>query len=422
MHYCVQPNLLKDWRKIKMNKYLITLTPIDKFFFGGDITFTRSKEENKNKKIQELQGEEAEMKAFDESYSSYVIRSNAFPQQTSLLGMLRYTFLSNDKTLFKGQKILTGKESDVINLIGKESFSVNGDGVFGVIKSISSCFLQRSIDNGKTWTNMTIAPMDHKLSISFEEGKSFFGSKKGKKPEIEGYKAKDGLTPYILDENTELDKRKLFVDDLRIGINRNFEGKTESGAFYKQISFRLSDKYKYKKGNEEIEENHQLRFAFYANLEKSLNEQIISLGGDNSNFKLTCTLDNSHQESVFPKKYNRNNFKNCYGKVFLTSDSLIDQEAMDNCLFSINEIIPFRFLQSKVEETTDYYKFSGGKHLKRSERRYNLHKQGSVFYFDTKEEMDNFISSINSKKCFQQIGYNHFEKHIKENKNDSNNL
>ena len=54
-----------------MNKYIITLTPTGKFFLGGDMTFALGGEDNKR---------------FDEQFSSYIIKSNYLPQQTSLLG------------------------------------------------------------------------------------------------------------------------------------------------------------------------------------------------------------------------------------------------------------------------------------------------------------------------------------------------
>ena len=60
--------------------YLVTLKPIDKFFFGGDMTFAIP-EGNK------------ERKEANRSFSSYIIRSMPFPQQTSLLGMLRFLLL-----------------------------------------------------------------------------------------------------------------------------------------------------------------------------------------------------------------------------------------------------------------------------------------------------------------------------------------
>lgn len=77
-------------------KYKITLTPVDKFFFGGDMTFQVGTNEKDS---------------FNEQFSSYIIRSAMFPQQTSLLGMLRFLILRNSgEEIFKDGRITdTGK-------------------------------------------------------------------------------------------------------------------------------------------------------------------------------------------------------------------------------------------------------------------------------------------------------------------------
>ena len=70
-----------------MSKYIVSLTPLGKYFFGGDMTFKVS---DKND--------------YNERYSSYVIQSGQFPQQTSLLGMMRFLLLSNKpKNYFYGK-------------------------------------------------------------------------------------------------------------------------------------------------------------------------------------------------------------------------------------------------------------------------------------------------------------------------------
>ena len=64
---------------MKTNKYKIELTPVDKFFFGGDMTFQVGNAKSD----------------FNERFSSYIIKSSYYPQQTSLLGMLRFLILRN---------------------------------------------------------------------------------------------------------------------------------------------------------------------------------------------------------------------------------------------------------------------------------------------------------------------------------------
>ena len=61
-------------------RYFVQLEPTGKFFFGGDMRFG-------------INGKE-------EEFSSYIIESSKMPQQTSILGMLRFLLLSNDENLF----------------------------------------------------------------------------------------------------------------------------------------------------------------------------------------------------------------------------------------------------------------------------------------------------------------------------------
>lgn len=64
-----------------MATYLIKLTPLDKFFFG-------------------------QKKTFGDDNVNYVVYSSFFPQQTALLGLLRYQVLQiAGEEVFKNNKI-----------------------------------------------------------------------------------------------------------------------------------------------------------------------------------------------------------------------------------------------------------------------------------------------------------------------------
>jgi CRISPR-associated protein Cmr3 len=395
-----------------MSRYLITLTPIDKFFFGGEITFLRSKIENKEKKKSELLPEEQKLRDFDERYSSYVIRSNYFPQQTSLLGMLRFMLLSNDKNLFTGNKINEQKKDDVVKLIGPNSFQLNDSDFnrmdFGKIKNIFPCFIQRKTDHSN-WEDLVFAPFDFSFKeVSFEHGYSLSNVENTLIPVIDGYKSKEGLSYQYINETDEFKTSDLFKEDVRIGIDRDFKGKTKEGAYYKQIFYRFSDKYEISENNFI---NQYLRFAFYADLDcfPETKNQIVSLGGDNSRFCLHAETVQETDEIKIPKKYVDNKkFDNCHAKIVLLSDAFIEREDMKNCLFSINETLAFRFLTSNVD-TKEYYKFTeGGNYLQRNAKKYNLYNRGSVFYFTNEKQLENFETAL-KKDCFSQIGYNNYK-------------
>ena len=112
-----------------MSKYQITLTPVDKFFFGGDMTFQVGAKElpkNWNEITDENERARIEKQVEDNTrYSSYIIQSSLFPQQTSLLGMLRFLILRNYEDVFKEGQIVNKDRAKA--LIGERSFTVNAN-------------------------------------------------------------------------------------------------------------------------------------------------------------------------------------------------------------------------------------------------------------------------------------------------------
>ena len=93
-----------------MSKYIVSLTPLGKYFFGGDMTFKVS---DKND--------------YNERYSSYVIQSGQFPQQTSLLGMMRFLLLSNSSEAFDTINLKIISTEKAREIIGAQGFVITKD-------------------------------------------------------------------------------------------------------------------------------------------------------------------------------------------------------------------------------------------------------------------------------------------------------
>ena len=79
--------------------YFVKLTPTGKFFFGGDMRFG-------------IDGKDGE-------FSSYIIESSVMPQQTSLLGMMRFLLLSNNNDLFDSENNCIRQSVSVDDLSGE---------------------------------------------------------------------------------------------------------------------------------------------------------------------------------------------------------------------------------------------------------------------------------------------------------------
>lgn len=387
-----------------MSNYLIKLTPIGKFFFGGDMSFQVGNNKNSS---------------FNTRYSSYIIKSEKFPQQTSLLGMLRFLLLRNDSSLFDGYKII----GEVKDLIGEKSFTSNGGNRnnYGKIQDLSPCFLMNG-DNIITRLQMDYGLETIDLSagnlLSYNNNainlSKIVSGKKDNGDEIK-YSAKDGLSiryGYVSkkengeDKVTIYDDSEIFIEDQRIGISRNIAtGKTEDNALYKQVNYRLADDF---------------CFAFYAKINiddiKPFNNQVVLLGADSSQFVIQIEPLKGEEASAdyLPEMSlpsSNVSVNNGYCEVMLTSPTLIDKKTATFADFAITETIPFKCMQTvqisteTTKKTDNYDRVKGG--IGYSER-YELYQTGSVFYFRIQDNANEFIKEIESHKEFRQIGYNHY--------------
>lgn len=376
-------------------KYLITLKPIDKYFFGGDMTFLVGDEKNKD---------------FDnEQYSSYIIESNQYPQQTSLLGMLRFLLLSNNNEAFDKQNNKIKSYPKANGLIGKNSFTVTDRKKktghrFEKIIELYPCFLQ--IEEKGIWYPLLPAPGDYGLSIEFDDSvqSNYNTINYTKSPHVIGYDPKEWKEPlFIYNNGVLLESGKIFKQDVRIGIDKNYDGVTrkDDKSFFKQISYRLGSVEK------------PIRFAFSTEIEDDINllespynNSIVTLGGDNSKFILTVEAGEAILQ--YDEEYNDKSGFNCDSKIVLLSDAYLSEAEANECLFAITDMVSFRFLTlvNPSDETDRDYTIKSN-HLKRSER-FNLYKKGSVFFCD-KEQKVKLQQALESKVDFREIGYNYYQ-------------
>lgn len=394
-----------------MSNYLIKLKPTGKYFFGGDMTFSVGKTSRK-KNDKKLTAKEEKQIKYNTQYSSYIINSEKFPQQTSLLGMLRFLLLRNNPKVFDGNKII-GDKGIVSNLIGKNSFRANDGEIneFGKIKELSPCFLLREFeqDNKLVSRMVTRLPMDYGFekvvlsknnNLSYNDNNINLGTitRKDEKGEPKPYSAKDGIsTRYGHNDGTIFDENEIFIEDQRIGISRNIEtGKTEDDALFKQVNYRLADEF---------------CFAFYAMIEMDItpySNQIVSLGADSSQFVIQIT--NMDDADVLPHvalPVSNVPTEGCCGKIVLTSPSIIDVEKAKLPDFAMAETIPFKYMKTEISRTTSYHRLSGIEHSEKEE----LFQTGSVFYFKSQENCINFKKELDKRIDFRQIGYNYYQEY-----------
>jgi CRISPR-associated protein Cmr3 len=370
-----------------MRKYIVKLTPTGRFFFGGDMTFTIGK---KDKRKGDKDQKETVYHEHNDKFSSYIITSMKFPQQTSLLGMMRFLLLSDsDNKAFdnKTQKISDSKKA--IELIGKKSFSVNdgnSENVFGKIKNIGACFLCK--DNKYYYQ----APFDYNLKIGAleEDVTAKLNGKPINIPEItiseKEFRSKDGIEKcYVASDGDTLKDDAIFIKDSRIGIRKGTNGKTEDEAFYKQIAYRL---------------NNGFCFAFNAEVADDIiltkyNKQLVSVGADGSMFIIE--IEEGSIDVNLPELYTKRTSASL-GKVNILSDAYIPET--DLIKYAISETKSFRFLNTTVE--TENYNIMHN--FNNRSKHYSLYAAGSVFFVN---DVEKFKEIIKGKKEFVQIGYNY---------------
>lgn len=187
-----------------MAEYLIQLTPNDNFFFGTG-------------------------KEFGTDNQNYFVVSGYFPQQTSLLGMLRYQLLCKaDEKIFKNNKIKDKTKAS--ELIGKMSFTKGEKQNFGAIKSLSPVFLMKN--------EKKVFPLNREYQ---KEDDWQMREISADLSLLEDYEAKKGLPQLWSDGKNIYTIEDIFEERTQIGIKKNYEGKSEENAFYQQTYRTLKD-------------------------------------------------------------------------------------------------------------------------------------------------------------------------------------
>lgn len=339
-----------------MSKYLITLTPTGKFFFGGDMTFSSPNQKSE--------------------FVSYIIQSNKFPQQTSLLGMLRFLILRNDANAFDEAKQSITNRADAEKLIGPRSFTVASSNDFGVVKKLYPCHLQKKNEDG-TWRDIYRQPLDTQKQVDVNDTVSVvLNGKEYKLPKMEH----DSKTYSEAKYGSGIKESDIFIEDTRNGIDRDIKtGRTENDALFKQVSYHLAKDY---------------RFSFAAEVDLDLlpySGQLVSIGGDSSQFVVGIEPMNQTQEDV----------TNNGSIVVLTSPAYV--EDLSAVSYAITEVIPFKCMSTETKNVECYNKRN---QLYGYSKKYELYNTGSVFYCS---DIDAFTKEIESHEDFRQIGYNHYQ-------------
>lgn len=352
-----------------MSKYLIKLKPYDKFFFGTG-------------------------KEFGEDNQNYFIVSSYFPQQTTLLGMLRYQMLRQaGDEVFSDDKIQSPQKAT--ELIGKHSFNADEMNDFGKIESISPVFL---IQNGEE----KIYPCSREYqknsssnSIAYIAGEFEMN---GDQVVVKKYNPKMGLDDLFLNGDDYLSYDDVFIPTTQVGIRKKYEGGTDESAFYMQTFYRFA-------ASEQCNDP-MFEFAFYATLQDDTqitSESLVYMGGERQPFQMT--VENVTEGYSCNREYLPTNG---FHKIILLSDAYHEGNLSKQCDFAITGLRNFSCLKTRVG-IKKYHNVGKNKRseIKKSDQ-VQLYTRGSVFYFADDEKLKQFAETL-KKSPFYQIGYNYFK-------------
>ncbi|MCL4517860.1 MAG: hypothetical protein M1587_01535, partial [Thaumarchaeota archaeon] len=230
-----------------MNKtYLIELQPLSTFYFGSERNF--------------------------EGGQSYFARSLQFPQQTTLLGALRFKLLQSRDLLDSSGQIVDYSRAE--SLIGPNSFTADKCAEpkdYGVIKGLSHLFLMRG-DEIFCAGNLDY----HCTFVRDEEGRSFIDGARRFIPALKGYDPKNPDRPRMVSSkgNSVLND-DIFLEVEQVG-NRKAKPRflttasrspdDDEKGFYKQIFYRFA--------KPSMPGEFPWRFAFLAMMEEADGDQL----------------------------------------------------------------------------------------------------------------------------------------------------
>lgn len=348
--------------------YRFTLKPLNRIFFGG------------------------EKSPFKEEYYQH---SKMMPQQTTVLGLLRYEILRRAKVL--------SDKSNWKALIGESSFDANTEEQdFGLIKRLSpvsvfnnkrDLFLIRDTCCFKRYKTSIRCNWGENKEVS--EGEYYYFSKKsGDKDQLFDSKDYSQFGEIFTDLTTDFKiscmceknadslspdlKSGIFYQKENVGITKNYQGISNDKAFYKIEYLYMAPDYAY---------------SFFAELKEHENidwkkSHIVHFGGD------SCLFLMEAKEETFPVYQQEGN-----GMVLL-SDSYVSDEIYQHCETAISNTILFRNLQTKNTDNS-YHKRTI---LSNPDRAKVLLKKGSILMLKKGKRKD--VEKLFKLPQFQKIGYN----------------
>lgn len=346
------------------NNYLIKITPISQYFFG------------------------AENKRISDDTANYFLHSLPFPQQSTVIGALRYFFLKFmcSDNIFKNNAIVN--KDGAIKIIGEKSFNICETTFdFGAIKEISEVFL---LKNNTPFFPLPFDKWCEKLDelTQVSNINCYY---------LPNYDAKKQYKVKFSNGNdTVVNFDEIFENNIQAGNKKNNKGNDDNDAFYKQEYYKLKKDWSF-----------ALELKTDIDLSTFNTPLYMTIGGENKLFKIEIINDNINidREKIF-EKFNHSKFF----KIVIVSDTFTKVQDINNsALFSITHTKSFRNLLSNVNTTSKYRNRTNLKNdsMKQSSK-YEIIERGSTFYFKNEIDLNNFKDKYLKNDYLNKSGMNKY--------------
>lgn len=342
-----------------MSTYLVRMTPIEPFTFGGEKGF-KFDEKEKN--------------------SSYYQMSKDTPEQTTIIGMLRYAALQN-KSMLKSFKDYTPEDKiQMGSLIGEHSFSFDAtEFQMGKIDSVSPLFIvdhEKELDKMSVYIKSPLNNISHERYEPMEMEKEPLRTSKGviRIPTNQSLGTKTWLNYGFINIGSKVEPKaifaapdseeRLFDSAILTGNRKNGSDSDEDGFFKREV------KWFHKKG---------YSFAVYVECEEGLlpEKTLVSMGLRKSTFMVeTISVEKNDLEERIG-----NALKSDEVWYYALGDVL--PEYLEYNSYAIVFRKQIRNINTNIEEKEFH------RAVRRNEKLYNLVEAGSVFYEEAPQVKEN---------------------------------
>ena len=354
-----------------MNRYLISFTPLEPYFFGGERNLSYPGENSLYRQ-------------------GYYIRSEELPSPTTILGAIRFLLLRMNGRKPEDTGALTAEEQA---LIGPDSFDPDAaePQSFGAIRSVSPLLLLNRAENDDL---LIPVPPDHRGQDGAEYTPfaeyAEAETADGRKIYTEEYDAKAGPSSGWVSLRTRrvISRGGLFSPVLRTGINR---GREADGYFKKEYK-RLKEGY---------------AFAVYCDLEGAVDPgkvpDTVFLGQGKSSFRVSLAPAEGDPAAETGRFFASHPLTERYALIYVLGDAMItdgeDRGIYDGLLFAASGVRDFRTIRTVARE--------GRIHKQRQASFRHLLQAGSLLAAANREAAEAWIGR-NACTNSEQIGMNQF--------------